>query len=232
MAGHALPSAVLFDLDGTLIHSAPDLHASANVVANALGAEFLDLATVTSFIGNGVPVLIERVLDARGLDRRHFDRAHTLFLDHYAAHATDLTRPFEGVREMLNGLQGAGVRLAVITNKPQGPAAKILTDLGLAHPFGAIIGGDSMAEKKPSAEPYRMACRQLGVRLDETVYVGDSETDAATAANAGVPFVLFLGGYRKQPPDWFQTPYRFERFDELSDVLRHAWSLQKPASVD
>lgn len=225
MARAPLPAAVLFDLDGTLIHSAPDLHASANVVANTVGAEPFDLATVTSFIGNGVPVLIERILDARGLDHRHFDGALAVFLEHYEAHATDLTRPFEGVPALLDSLRGAGLQLAIVTNKPEAPAAKILADLGLAHLFESIVGGDSTAKKKPDPAPYRLACQRLGVRPGETVYVGDSETDAATA-NAGVPFALFLGGYRKQSPEAFETPYRFSRFGELPGLMRHLWKVE------
>ncbi|MCP4073587.1 MAG: phosphoglycolate phosphatase [Hyphomicrobiales bacterium] len=193
-----VPDAILFDLDGTLIHSAPDLHAAANFVCQKRGLEIFDLETIISFVGNGVPVLVKRIFDARDISLADADiqNAITDYLDYYDQHSTDLTRPYEGVVDALDQIKGEGMLMAVVTNKPEAPARAILEALKLDNFFSTVVGGDTTGSKKPDPAPYFTACNNLGVDPSSTIYVGDSETDGKTADAANVPFILYSGGYR------------------------------------
>jgi phosphoglycolate phosphatase len=214
---------VVFDLDGTLVHSAPDLHVAANRMLGEMDRPALSLAQVTGFVGNGVPKLVERCLRATGgVDDMHAD-ALARFSRHYMAAPADLTRPYPGVVEAARALREAGCRLGVCTNKPAAPARKLLGLLGMEGLFDALVGGDSLPEKKPDPAPLHHVIRELGGaaggRAGATLYVGDSETDEATAQNAGVPFALFTGGYRKAPAEAMRAAYRFDDFADLPGIL-------------
>ncbi len=125
-----------------------------------------------------------------------YENAISEFLTYYNAHATDLTAPYEGIVEVLLWLVKENISAGVITNKPETSARIILRDLGLEKYFEVIVGGDTTQNTKPDPLPYLTACQKIGVAVSDTIYVGDSETDAATAVNANVPFVLYSGGYR------------------------------------
>ncbi|MBR9844499.1 MAG: phosphoglycolate phosphatase [Rhodobacteraceae bacterium] len=208
-------NAIIFDLDGTLIDSAPDIHASVNKMLAAEGRAALDLATVTSFIGNGLPKLVERVMKRVGMDMGEFDRIAADVLAIYNASAADLTRPYPHMVEVLERLKGAGYRLGVCTNKPHEPAVIILDDLDLAGFFEVVIGGDSTAAKKPDPLPLKAAMEALGGAV---LYVGDSEIDAETAERAGVPFALFTEGYRKVGIDEMTHAHAFDDFRHLPEI--------------
>ncbi|SFE32207.1 phosphoglycolate phosphatase [Roseivivax sediminis] len=211
---------IVFDLDGTLVHSAPDIRATANAVLTARGAAPLTMDETVSFIGSGAPVFVERMRAARALPEADAPDLLDAFLALYEdAHA--LTEPFPGVREALDALRGAGHRLAICTNKPEGPARALLAHLDLADPFDAVVGGDTLAVRKPDPAPLFAAAEALGT--GPLAYVGDSETDAETAVAAAVPFLLFTGGYRKSPVT--EIPHRaaFDSFDTLAALVgRHA----------
>lgn len=215
-AGHSGVEAVVFDLDGTLIHSAPDIHACLNRAMSDAGVRPFSLAEVTGFIGNGVPRLIERAVLARGLDRAEQGRIEQRFLDFYSADPVALTRPFEGVPELLQNLRARGLRLGVCTNKPQAPARDILARLGLETYFDIILGGDSVPQRKPHPEPLWRCFEQLGAA---GCYVGDSEVDAECAASAGIPFLLFSGGYRKARISDLPHHAAFDRFAALPGLI-------------
>lgn len=213
-----MTGAVLFDLDGTLIDSLPDLHAAANAMLEEMGRPALDLETARGFIGNGVPKLVERCLDATGgRDEGVFAAALARFRDAYAADPATLTRPYPGVPETLAALREAGFALGVVTNKPAAPAETILAALGLRAHFGALIGGDSLPVMKPDPAPLAAAKEALGG--GPAIYVGDSETDEAAARNAGLPFWFFTEGYRKKPAEAFEAEFAFGRFEELKAHL-------------
>jgi len=208
---------LVFDLDGTLIDSAPDLHAAAVRLLAREGLPPLSLDTVRSFIGNGVPVLVERVMDAAGLDASGRDRLVSAFLEDYSAHATDLTRPYPGVAEALLELKQAGFAMAVLTNKPASPARQILADLDLAQFLDDVVGGDSLGTRKP--DPAGLHHLQDALGGGQLVFVGDSEVDAETAVRGGLPFALFSEGYRKRPVA--EIPHRvlFSAFHDLPDLV-------------
>ena len=209
-------SAVIFDLDGTLIDSAPDIHASANVMLGQIGAEPLEYGAVKSFIGNGVPVLIDRIIAARALPQPHAD-LEALFLAHYNAHSADLTVLYPQVYEVLSALHRAGFALGVCTNKPEAPTRAILQAFDLTQFFSAVIGGDTLAVKKPDPAPLYRATTQLG--RQHAVYVGDSEVDAQTATRASLPFALFTEGYRKSPVADLRHDAAFADFAELPAII-------------
>jgi phosphoglycolate phosphatase len=212
-------AAVIFDLDGTLVDSAPDIHAAVNLTLAEEGKEALTLPQVVSFIGNGVPVLIERVMHARGEPpdaARHKD-LHDRFMRHYNADPATLSTLYPGAEAALRGLVAAGWKVGLCTNKPQGPSREILQSFGVLGLFAIVIGGDSLPVKKPDPAPLRAAAAPFAG--GPVVYVGDSEVDAATAVAAGLPFVLFTEGYRKTPVDDLPHHARFSHFDELPPLL-------------
>ena len=213
---------VVFDLDGTLVHSAPDLHAAANRMLGELGRPPLSLERVTRFVGDGVPKLVERCLAATGGVAGLHAEAVGRFRRHYDAAPAELTRPYPNVVPAAHALREAGCRLGVCTNKPEAPARKLLGVLGMEALFDALVGGDTLPEKKPDAAPLRRAIRALGGAPGSALYVGDSEIDAATAGNAGVRFALFTGGYRKVSADALSPAYRFDDFLDLRRILAEA----------
>ena len=209
-------TAVVFDLDGTLIDSAPDLARAANAVLAEAGQAPLGLAEVVSFIGNGVPRLVELVAKARGLTNgpELVDR----FMTHYNAAPVGLTRPYPGAVAALEALRAAGHKMAICTNKPEAPAREILAALELEGFFDAVLGGDSLAARKPDPRPLTHVIAELGA--ERAVYVGDSEVDAETADRAGVPFLLFTEGYRKGPADAMVQHAAFSDFAALAGLVR------------
>lgn len=205
--------ALVFDLDGTLIDSAPDIHAAANRLMTELALPAFDLTTITSYIGNGIPKLVERCLAAAGASKTvPLDDAITRFKAFYAEEPALRTRPYPGVVEALASFADAGCRLGVVTNKAEDLSRAALADLGLAGRFEVVIGGDTLATKKPDPEGLLLAIGRLGGSRETSLYIGDSEIDGETAAAAGLRFALFSGGYRKQPLD--QIPH-WRLFDDM-----------------
>lgn len=197
------PKTLIFDLDGTLIHSAPDIQTAANVALHALCRPPLDLATIISFIGNGVEVTVKRSLQATGgSDATQEAAALRAFHASYDANLTTLTRPYPGVIACLTRLKEEGARLGICTNKPTEPAIAICDALGLSDYFDVIIGAEAGHPKKPDPASLLRAITTLKGTPETSLYVGDSEVDYQTALNADVPFRLFSAGYLHEPlPD-------------------------------
>ena len=206
------PEAIIFDLDGTLIHSAPDLHAAANAMLNDLERPALDLPTVISFIGNGVEKLVERSLDATGgFEPSLRQEALERFLTFYQQNMTTLTRPYPGVVSALQAFRDAGIPLGICTNKPTGPAQDICASLELTQFFDVICGAEDGQPKKPDPAPLLGCADALNASPPNVLYVGDSTIDFHTARNAAVPFRLFTKGYLHAPlPDVSDA----DRFDD------------------
>lgn len=204
--------AAVFDLDGTLVHSAPDIARAVNAVLADEGVAPLSLEAVTGFVGAGAPVLIARVVRATALPPALEPALLARFLALYED-AVDLTTLYPGVPEALDRLAAEGWRLGLCTNKPVGPTRSVLRHFGLTDRFATVIGGDSLPVKKPDPAPLRAAVAALG--NPPTVFVGDSETDAATAAAAALPFLLFTEGYRQTPAEALPHAARFSDFTTL-----------------
>ena len=208
---------LIFDLDGTLIDSAPDIRAAVNRMLAGEGLEPLDLPTVTDFVGNGMPKLVERVMAVKGIDPARHKALTQVTLDHYNAAPSALTRPYPGVPQALAALEAAGHRLALCTNKPEAPARAILADLGLARHFPVVIGGDTLPMRKPDPAPALECVKAMGG--GDAAFIGDSEVDAATAEAAGLPFYLFTEGYRKSPVSALPHQAAFSDFAALPGLI-------------
>ena len=189
---------VMIDLDGTLIHTAPDLAASANRMLRELGRPEWSTEKVMTWIGNGVPRLVKRALTGEMMvepDASLYDKALAIFQKHYAAGVSELSRPFPGVVEGLRQLAAAGFQLACITNKAEAFTLPLLKNLGLHDAFKLILSGDSLPKQKPDPLPLLHACRHFGITPDHGVLVGDSSNDVQAARAAGMPVICVTYGY-------------------------------------
>lgn len=228
--------ALLFDLDGALVDSAPDLWRAMNHVLAQNDRQPLALERVRHLVGHGARALLARGLfgdenaQPPGGDPA-FEAAVTSFLDFYRDHLTDHSRPFPGVPETLAALAGEGFAMAVVTNKPEYLARAMLAQLDLGRHFAAVVGGDTLPTRKPDPEPLFHALRQLGLAPDDGVMAGDSETDLLAARNAGIPVILFSYGYNRGVDVRELGPDRVaDRFDQLTRLLRHPHSSRNTAT--
>lgn len=207
---------IVFDLDGTLIDSAPDIQSIANALMTEDGLAPFTLEQVRDFIGNGVVVFVQKMRAARAIPDAAHDKLLERFVSRYHS-ATTLTEIYPGVREALQALNTAGHALGICTNKPIGPTKAVLKHLSLNIYFETIIGGDSLPVSKPDPAPLLAAFGALGE--GPAIYVGDSEVDAQTATRAKVPFLLFTEGYRKVPVDELPHTQAFDHFSKLPDLV-------------
>lgn len=214
--------AVLIDLDGTLVDSAPDIVAAVSRLLRELGAPPLPFDTVPSFIGNGVPTLVRRVLAASGVALEEA-AALALFMRHYRETNGRYGTVFPGVREGLRALRQAGFRLACVTNKPQVLSTALLASHGLAPMFDLVVGGDVLDRMKPDPAPLRYACRML--EAAGAVLVGDSAVDVAAARAADMPVFIVRYGYPGG------AGHGALQCDGLLDSLEEVVGLLMPAGV-
>lgn len=214
------PCPVVFDLDGTLIDSAPDIHACVNAVMREFGHRPLTLDQVRRFIGGGVELLWQNIIGAHHLNPAHKRELIAAFMTRYHR-ATALTRLFPNVQTTLGILADRGHPMGICTNKPLEPTEAILNHFGIRHLFGVVIGGDSQPEKKPDPAPLRNALTALGADpvTPKALYVGDSEFDAATAVAVPLPFLIFTRGYRQTPIDDLPHDAAFDDFAELPGLV-------------
>jgi phosphoglycolate phosphatase len=201
----ALPSrvsarAVILDLDGTLLDTAADLAAATNLMMIELGREPLPQATVASYIGKGVEVLVHRALggslDAR-VDHDLHSRGHDAFMRHYQVENGRHSRPYDGVVEGVAAMRAKGLRLACVTNKPKSFADPLLAHFGLAQCFELIVGGDTLPLRKPDPMPMLHVAQRFEVDPLKIVAIGDSLNDALAARAAGMPVFAVPYGYNE-----------------------------------
>lgn len=195
------PQALLFDLDGTLVDSVPDIAVAIDRMLVSLQLPAAGEAKVRNWVGNGAQKLVQRAL-AYGYDEpenavswERLTEAHQRYSDFYREKLAVHTRCYDGVVPALHQLHAAGMPLAVVTNKPEAFAIELLRELGLLPLLACVIGGDSVAERKPMAAPLLEAARRLGVAASCCWMVGDSKTDIHAACNAGTPMVAVPYGY-------------------------------------
>jgi len=190
------PRCAVFDLDGTLVDSAPDIHAALDRLMARRRLPGFARAEVVGMIGDGVRVLLERACAARSiaLDQAGFDH----FMADYEANAAVLTRPFAGIPELLGALGDAGWRLAVCTNKPEAAARVLLSGLGLDRHFSALGGGDSFPMRKPDPGHLRATLAAAGAAPEQAVMIGDHANDMLAARGAGVRAIFAGWGYGPQ----------------------------------
>lgn len=212
---------IVFDLDGTLVDSAPDLIGSLNATLALEGIEPVPVEKARDLVGAGVKALLERGLAVanRTVSADRFQQLFDAFFAHYADHIADATRPYPGVVEALGALQAEGWRFAICTNKLEALSVKLVAELGLAPWFAANCGGDSFAFKKPDARHLTETIRMAG-GADIAIMVGDSETDVNTARNAGLPVIGVPFGYTPVPMVDLKPDVLINGFGELAAAVR------------
>lgn len=216
-----LPEALLFDLDGTLVDSVPDLAWAIQQMLAALSLPSATEQQVRDWVGNGAVKLVERALKQSSEEQAEalFDEAYVCFLEQYRDHLAVDTCLYEGVRPFLSYAQAEKIPMAVVTNKPYAFSQSILKSLQLSEFFSVVIGGDSCAEKKPHPMPLLEAARQLGVRAERCLMVGDSINDVSAARAASMPVVAVPYGYNHgQPIENAQPDLIVARLDQLIRV--------------
>ncbi len=212
---------VVFDLDGTLVDSAPDLHASLNHCLTAAGRETIDIEKVRHMVGQGAVMLLRRGLSATGglPSDSEFDELVQLFFDYYAAHLTDFSQPYAGVVNALNSFSEAGTKMGVCTNKPIRFADPLLEELGLSNYFSAVTGGDTFAVRKPDAAHLTGTLKEMGYISGPSFMVGDSESDILAAQNAGIPSIAVSFGYTVIPVSELGPDHIIDHFDSLFPLI-------------
>ena len=211
------PFAAIFDLDGTLVDTAPDLTRATNHVLASEGRRQVAIAEIRPFVGRGARRMIERGFAATGapVPPQRMDSLYEAFIAYYAENIAVDSRPFPGTLELLDRLDEAEVKLGICTNKQERLSLKLLDGLGLRHRFGAIIGADTIGIPKPDPAPYREAVARLEAG-GGSVMIGDSETDILTARNAGVPVIAVTFGYTERHVREFAP-------DHVVDHMDHVW---------
>jgi phosphoglycolate phosphatase len=208
--------AVLIDLDGTLVDTAPDIVEAVSRMLLEVGAAPLSFDTVRSFIGKGVPNLIRRVLEASAVTSLGEQPARALFQRHYRDTNGRFGQVFAGVRDGLQALHQAGYRLGCVTNKPQSPTAALLDIHALTPWFDVVVAGDSLAQMKPDPQPLLHACRGMHASPSRCVLVGDSGVDVAAARAAHMPVYIVRYGY--PGPDGHEAMQCDALIDSLNDL--------------
>ncbi len=213
-------SAVIFDLDGTLIDSAPDIHFCVNRLLKNHRYEPIEFERVRSFIGNGIPKLVEQVMVYRKIEfSKELHQSLSAELKQiYKDKPIDKNSVYPNVEQCLTALKNSGFKLGICTNKAHDLAQAVIKELGFGQYFSAIIGGDSLPTNKPNPAMLFACMKELGVH--KATFVGDSEIDAETAKNAGVPFILFSEGYLKQPIEETYHDAIFNDFSQLEKKLQ------------
>ncbi len=212
---------IVFDLDGTLVDTAPDLLASLNHVLGESGLPPVDLDTIATMIGLGARAMIVKGMAHHGAtpDGAAHDAAFDAFLAYYAEHIADGSRPFDGAVPALEALSEAGAILAVCTNKRQAHSDQLIDALGLTHHFATIVGADSVPARKPSGDHIVRTILAAGGDPSRAVMVGDSRTDERAAPDAGLPFIFVPFGYEAETTDQIGADAVVSHYSELLSAL-------------
>ncbi len=218
-------SLLLFDLDGTLIDSVPDLSRALNATLEELGLPTYDEATIRGWIGNGAAMLVKRGLAGnREIEEEPeealFERAMESFLKNYAEVLNDATGLYPEVEKTLEKLRERGYRMAIVTNKPSQFVGPILKNLAVDSYFDHIVGGEDLPRKKPDPLPLLHACERLGRSPEEAVMIGDSSNDILAARAASIPSIAVRYGYSAERPiESYGPDAVVDRFGEILGVL-------------
>lgn len=215
--------AILFDLDGTLIDSAPDLAVAVNHMLYTLNRDTFSQDTIRYWVGNGAQVLVKRALSGQSgidenLDPVLFEKALEIFLTFYAQNLAVTTVTYPNVPSTLKTLKEAGYRLAIVTNKPFDFVAPILKGLNLDGLFELHLGGDSLPQKKPDPAPLLYVYEQLNVTVEQCVMVGDSKNDILAANACGMQSIGVTYGYNYGEDIGSYNPDVV--FDDFADILK------------
>ncbi|UTA48597.1 phosphoglycolate phosphatase [Simiduia sp. 21SJ11W-1] len=208
------PQLVLFDLDGTLIDSVPDIATATDTMLKSLGQPEAGVARVRNWVGNGAATLVARALEHAGLEQSMHAQAMTLWRAAYTLCCTRNTSLYPGAKEFLAFLQQSNISMALVTNKPVQFARPIVEHLGIAHYFDSMFGGECVANKKPAPDMLLEAMKEANIGAAHTLMVGDSAADIGAARAAQVPVAAVSYGYDRGAPVATLNP------DALVDDLR------------
>jgi len=212
---------IVFDLDGTLVDTAPDLIGALNVILEREGMPPVPLQSARTMIGAGARRLIERglELDGRNTTVADIDRLTSDFIDYYAAHIADASRPFEGLEAALDDLATRGYRFAVCTNKLEWLSKRLLDRLGLSGRFSAICGADTFGVSKPDPAILQQTVARAGGQLSSAIMVGDAGPDVGVARRAGIPVIGVAFGYTEVPMAELKPDRLIDRMSQLGEAV-------------
>lgn len=220
--GELADATIVFDLDGTLVDSAPDLVRALNETLDLEGLPHAKLETARRMVGQGARVLIERTAALHGVtfgtDR--LDQLTGAFIEFYRADIASGSRPFPGVGEALGQLSSMGAKLAVCTNKRTELSHQLLDALDLNKWFSTVVGADAVTDRKPHPEHYRAAVTRAGGTVRRSVMVGDTSADVGAARAAGAPVLVVRFGYCDTDADKLGADVVLDRYSELTPVCR------------
>jgi phosphoglycolate phosphatase len=221
---------VVFDLDGTLVDTAPDLINALNFVLEREGMPAVPLQSARTMIGQGARKLIERglELDGRIVSAEDLNRLTRDFIDYYADHIADASRPFEGLEGALDELSGRGYRFAVCTNKLEWLSKLLLDQLGLTPRFAAICGADTFGVSKPDPTILRQTIAQAGGKVSSSIMVGDAGPDIGVARRAGIPVIGVEFGYTEIPIAELKPDLLIGRFSDLPAAVESLMAARTP----
>ena len=213
----------VFDLDGTLVDTAPDLAASMNHALGVLGRPRVPVDSVRDMVGHGARKLLEHGLAATGeVSEALVEQGVKPFLEHYRANIAVGSKPFDGVERALDRLAGQGARLAICTNKPEYLARSLLSALGWEMRFVALLGADSQAYRKP--DPRHLHDTIAAAGGGNALFIGDSKTDADTALAANIPLMLVRFGYSTEPVENLGADALLDHYDDFDAAVLHIQS--------
>ncbi len=215
--------ALIFDLDGTLVETAPDLLAATNHVLSSVERPTISAVMLRQFVGHGAMDLLRRAMLATGglAGDAEMKRLHTELLKFYGENVARQSTVFPGLLTLLDKSKARGLRMGVCTNKVENLSNKLLVEIGLASYFDAVVGGDTLPIMKPDPAPYNEVARRLGVDAKRTIMFGDSGTDIKTAQNAGVPVIAVSFGYTDQHVSHFKPSHVIDHYDEAWPILQN-----------
>ncbi len=222
------PQAMLFDLDGTLIDSVADIATSVNILLAKESLPPLTVDEVRAMIGNGMAKLVERAFKARGIDLEG-DRLTDMtarMMDIYKDHLTEETILLDGAEDMLRAYSVAGIRIAVVTNKPEAFSRRILDHFGLGAIVNCVVGGDTGPARKPAPDMLLHAVAEMDLHASRALMVGDSPADIGAAVAAGMVSVAVRGGYTTVPVEELGADVVIDRLRQLPAAIE---KLKEPA---
>ncbi len=210
--------ALVFDLDGTLVETAPDLRAALNHTLTGIGLPPLTLSEVRAMVGDGARALLQKGLDKHDT-APDLEPLFDAFLAYYGRNLSRESFVFPGLLPIIEALAGHGVKFAVCTNKPVSLSRRLLGELGIEGHFPVVLGGDSLPVRKPDPAHLEGTLDALGVAPERAVMIGDSSNDVATARGAGVPVIVVSFGYTTTPARALGADLVIDHFDELPAAL-------------
>jgi phosphoglycolate phosphatase len=220
--GELADATIVFDLDGTLVDTAPDLVRALNATLDLEGLPHTKLENVRRMVGRGARAMIERAAELHGVTfgPERLDQLMTAFVEIYRTDIAAESRPFPGVSEALGQLASMGAKLSVCTNKRTELSNQLLDALDLTKWFSAVVGADSVTDRKPHPEHYRAAVTRAGGTVRRSVMIGDTSIDVGAARAAGAPVIIVSFGYLDADADKLGADVLLDRYSELTPACR------------